>query len=522
MAATQKNSAISDPVRFAQEILGVKLWSVQKEILRAFADHRRIAIKACHASSKTHSAAIAALWWCARYRDGKVLITSPSYTQQKGVLWVEIHKMLRGAAFSFPMLAENQTELKLGPDNFILGLSTNTAERFQGFHSGHTAILCDESPGIPPYIFEAIEGIASGGDTRILLLGNPTIASGPFYDAFTRGRDAWHCISISAFDTPNLKGVTLDNLLSMSDRELAANPWPMLCTRDWVRAKYSSWFNGQAENSPLWQSRILGEFPSESEDTLISLSWLEAARAQVIDDGGPVTVGIDPAGAGDDETAVIVLGGNGAILEQKASTARNAWGMAVELLNRWRHRLSSVYVDEVGVGFGLIRQLEAENYPVTGINVGRASSEPERFFNSKAQRYWSLRERFKAGKITGVDDELIAQSGAIRYSLDGKGRIVIESKEQLKSRGVRSPDRCEALLLACGDPSVESFAGVLEWQKQQMETIRREQELSSNRTCYVCSGPIRDNFDPYIRVPESSFTGVGRSHIRHATCNEVN
>ena len=165
-------------------------------------------------------------------------------------------------------------------------------------------IILDEAPGILPQIYEAIEGIRAGGDVRVLALGNPIISSGPFYDAFSGNREGWNQITISAFDTPNLEGVTLDQLLKMSEEELDANPRPYLTTRRWVKEKFSEW----GPFHPLWESRVLGNFPLQSEDSLLSLTWLEQAKLRTEGDG-EVWAGVDVAGPGESETVLCVRRG---------------------------------------------------------------------------------------------------------------------------------------------------------------------------------------------------------------------
>ena len=86
---------------------------------------------------------------------------------------------------------------------------------------------------------------------------------------------------------------------------------------------------------------------------------------------------------------------------------------------------------------------------VSGVNVGEASSQPDQFHLLKAQLYWALRDRFREGDIAGLpDDETITQLASLRYHQDTRNRVVIETKDQLRSRGVSSPDRAEALMLA--------------------------------------------------------------------------
>jgi len=192
-------AAVTDPVAFSERLLGIDLWDTQKEILRSVAANPRTAVKACHASSKTFTAAQAALWWVTRYPDGIVLTTAPTQTQVEKLLWNEIHRALpqaRSRGLSYPKA--NQAELRIGPSCYILGLSTDEGLRFQGFH-GRVLVILDEAPGIRPDIYDAIEGIRAGGDVHVLAIGNPTAVGGPFYDAFHRGRELWHTVTISAF-----------------------------------------------------------------------------------------------------------------------------------------------------------------------------------------------------------------------------------------------------------------------------------------------------------------------------------
>jgi hypothetical protein len=123
--------------------------------------------------------------------------------------------------------------------------------------------VLDEAPGVRAEVYEAIEGIRAGGQVRVLALGNPTVSGGPFYSAFTTTRSTWKTFTIDAFDTPNLEGLPLERLrqlpkgLSENDPTFAYCPRPYLVTRRWVYEKFWEW----GEDSPLWQSRVLGSFP---------------------------------------------------------------------------------------------------------------------------------------------------------------------------------------------------------------------------------------------------------------------
>ena len=69
-----------------------------------------------------------------------------------------------------------------------MGFSTNQGENFQGYHGKQVLIIGDEAPGIEPGIFDAIAGIMAGGSVHVVLAGNPSVPSGPFFDAFTTER----------------------------------------------------------------------------------------------------------------------------------------------------------------------------------------------------------------------------------------------------------------------------------------------------------------------------------------------
>ena len=432
-----------DPVEFSRLAFGHNHWGVQAEILQSVARNRRTAVKACHSSGKTFCAADAVLWWITAHPDGIAVTTAPTWTQVEKLLWGEIRKSVAVSRIPYP--TPQKTQLDLGPNRYAIGLSTNEGVRFQGWH-GKILVVIDEAPGVRPEIYEAIEGIRAGGDVRILALGNPTTASGPFYDAFTANREGWSLFTISAFDTPNLAGLDLESLLALSEDELDQNVRPYLTTRRWVKEKHREWGPGH----PLWESRVLGNFPRQSQDALISLTWLEAAQRRELrpdQDQLPFTAGIDVAGPGEDETVLVVRQGSN-VVEMVAFPHQDPRGELISALWPYQSRLESVNVDSAGIGWYLAQHL-AESFPVQAVNVGSASSDSERYVNLKAEVYWGLRMRFEAGDVAGITDEkTIAQLSSLRYSHNARGQVVIESKEEARKRGVKSPDRAEAVMLA--------------------------------------------------------------------------
>ena len=468
---------VMNPVLCAVHFLKCSVWLRQQEILESVNTHRKTAVKACHASGKTFVAAIAVLWWLITRPNGIVVTTAPTWLQVERVLWGEIHSAVTRAAYKFPR--PSATKLELGPNRYAIGISTNEAVRFQGFH-GDVLIIIDEAPGVSPEIYEAIASISAGGDCRILALGNPVIASGPFYDIFTENRENWNLITISAFDTPNLAGLTPESLLELPDHELDLNPYPYLTTRRWVKEKYKEWGPGH----PLWESRVLGNFPTQSEDALFALTWLEQAKLRTGGEGD-LYAGLDVAGPGEDETVLCVRRGFMIILLRSWANS-DPRGDVVAALQPYRASLKGLNVDSAGIGYFMAKHLADLGFPVTQVNVGERAENSEKFFNKKAEIYWGARMRAEAGDMAGlVDERAIAQLVGIRYSHNSRGQVVIESKDDARKRGVKSPDRAEAIILAFAD--LAPVYGLIELCRQEAEKLTSQTNVVSAPTaCPKC------------------------------------
>ena len=357
-----------------------------------------------------------------------------------------------------------------GEDNYAIGFSTDRSSNFQGYHGNHVLIVADEAPGLEAEVFEAIAGIMAGGIVHIAMGGNPTVPSGAFYDAFTKERKLWNCFTLSALDSPNLKGLNLEQLLALDPAEggpLDQNPVPYLVTRRWVYEQHQRWFHSSESNSPIWQSRVMAQFPDQAQNALIKQAWLERANRRALDSlvedsRGPLVAGVD-VGGGHAETVAYVCAskpGHYRIIKMGAWRGEDTRGEVVRFLAEFRGRLSTVRVDEIGVGYNFGLHLRDERYPVEMINVSRpCQSRPEwrendparRFTNERALFYQTLADAFERDQIDGLTDEVtIGQLVNIWYEIDSHGRLKIESKENARSRGVPSPDRADALMLALG------------------------------------------------------------------------
>jgi phage terminase large subunit len=473
LSAEQKafvRNVLRDPVLFARHILGVSLWEREVEIVQSIQTQRRTAVKACHGVGKTFTLAVGTLWWLARYPEGIVLTTSPTQRQVRTQLWSEIHRLVERAKVPYPNLNTTRLDFR-DHNNFALGFSTNQAENFQGYHGKQVLIIADEAPGIEPEIWDAVAGVMAGGKVHVVMAGNPTIPSGPFFDAFTKERGLWNCFTIDAFDSPNLKGLSLEQLLRLDPAEggpLDRNPFPYLVTKRWVYDQHLAWWHGSDSSSPNWLSRVLARFPDQAQNALIKMIWLEQAKQRALQNpvsdtgSGSLIAGVD-VGGGEAETVVYVCECKG---DQRKIIAMGAWrgedtrGQVVNFLNQFRSRLNIVRVDSIGVGHNFALHLRDYHFQVDPINVAmlckskpnlRENDPARRFANQKACRYQTLADAFERGQVQGLTDEAtIGQLAGLLYEIDAQGRMKIESKEKARERGVPSPDRAEALMLALG------------------------------------------------------------------------
>lgn len=424
------------PVDFARNILNVQLWEKQVEVLTALTEHRRVAVKAGNGLGKGFCAAVAVLWFMYCHRQGAItLSTAPTFRQVRHILWRQIHRLYRPAAESLggKML---DTRWELADDCYAMGLSADSADQFQGFHSPNMFIVVDEAEGVSDEIYEAIESVMTSADPLLLLIGNPTTMTGAFRRAFYEERSLYANITISALDSPNVKA---GNVV-----------FPGLTTPKWVEERREIW----GEENPIYRARVLGDFPEQGEDTLLSLRDIEAAMQRdprghaVTPDDGPI-LAVDVARFGSDRSVILRRRGDLVedvrVLRQMDTMQLAGWVSAAIR----ECRPEEVLIDEIGVGAGVVDRLRELGHQVRGINVAQKARQAGLFTNLRAEGYWNLRERLAAGSIVlPKDNQLVGELAALRYQYDSEGRIKMESKDEMRKRGLPSPDKADALMLA--------------------------------------------------------------------------
>jgi len=454
---------LSDPVGWCESRLGETLWSKQREIAESVRDNRRTAVKSCHNAGKSWIASRVAAWWLDTHPPGEAIVvsTAPTYKQVHAILWEEIRaaaKKAAGRGDPLPGRVLQSDEWKLD-DGTLVGFGRKPADTdehgFQGIHRRYVLVILDEACGIPAQLWTAVEAITTNADCRILAIGNPDDPSTEFNEVCKPG-SGWKVIRINGLETPNMTADAIAAQPGLADlfERLGIGPTeefvpdglrPLMLDPEWVADKMRRW----GVESPRFMSKVLGEFPDIGEDVLIPPAWIRAAQERESTPGPYSILGVDVARYGSDRTILCLRRGPVArIVGDYTMTATTDTTTKV-IRARAEHRVDEIRVDGVGVGGGVVDQLIQLGHDVVDMQAGAGAADSEHFLNARAEWYWALRTRFEAGDIDidPDDDDLAAQLGAIKYKYTARQQIQIESKADMKKRGLPSPDRADALML---------------------------------------------------------------------------
>lgn len=407
------------------------------EILEAIKNHPRVTVRSGHKVGKTTTAAIAALWFVTSFPRARVVVTAPTGRQIRSIFWKELQRLYSKNASRIGGEMHNlpQIGLQFRDGREIVGFSTTEPEKMAGISGPALLFIVDEASGVQEDIFEAIEGNRAGG-ARLVMFSNPTQTSGTFFDSFHAKRHWWHNIHVNS-------------------GEAASQGVPGLATQDWLDEKLGEW----GPESPLYHVRVLGNFPSQSERAVIPLGLVEKAILRYDDtpddEEAILEVGVDVARYGDDDSVIVCRRGKKAyapIVIRGQDTLQVAMTVldTVRGLRR-QGEIPLVKVDAIGVGGGVvdILRIAREEVDVSEINVSERARKEDEFVNARAELWFNFRTWLEQGGTFPSDTKLESELVAPTYDFDHRGRRRIEGKDAIKQRIGRSPDRADALILAC-------------------------------------------------------------------------
>lgn len=449
---------MTDPVGWVRDKLGETLWSKQRDIATSVVTHKKTAVRSCHNAGKSRIASRIAAWFIDTYGhdDGFIVSTAPTYAQVHAILWEEIRgaaKVASGRGNPLPGRVLGSDQWKLD-DGKLVGWGRKPADAdqhgFQGIHHKHMLVIVDEACGIPRQLWTAIEAITTGQNVSILAIGNPDDPNTEFGDICKPG-SGWNVIGVSAFDTPNFTG-----------EDFPADILPLMLSPDWVEDKRKRW----GEESPRYVSKVLGQFPDIGNDVLISPSLIEAAQQRHLEASGRGILGVDVARYGLDRTVIYVRRGGVLRLHGEYAQQPTTETTGRVIAAKAETGADEIRVDGVGVGAGVVDQLTEQGHGVLDMQAGGKARDPERFANARAEWAWAMRQRLEDGDLDldPADDDLAAQLGSLKYKYDSRGRILIESKDDMRKRGLPSPDRADAAILTGVAPAGADLFAPSRWR----------------------------------------------------------
>lgn len=507
-----------DPYGFTRMVIGESMWSKQRAVMEAIPNYKRVAVPSAFGTGKTHLAARAALWRSLVYPFGTSLTvtTATRFRQVVRQLWPHIRTAVAKA--NLPLIAD-QTQLSAFDKNgtrvqIAYGFSAPPHDEaaVQGIHAPRLFIVVDEAGGISRIIGGAMRGLMTGEDTRLLAIGNPpTDDEGSWFEQLCEDEGV-ATIPISAYDAPLQTGEKTQRCRACPSEVPAHQLGVHLVDGEWIAGTLADY----GEDAPFVTAKVHAKFPKGGPGRTIPSDWIDLACREEdpeefdesyvrlmdldlpdeanldmrVQYGAWIRLGVDVAADGGDEMVIARSIGNlGHIVHSSTGSANvNAVDVAGKVLveirraEALRQALGTtapirVKIDGIGVGWGVASTLKAwasegiHNAEIVSVIVSEDTYRPDEGEtlrpNRKRDEMWLTgRSLMQPNAHTGVgsirlvlDKRARTQLAAPTYSTSSAGRTVIESKKHMKSRGVASPDRAEALLMAFYEPIVKNKGG---------------------------------------------------------------
>ena len=415
-----------DPVGFVRDVLQAEPDEWQASVMMAVAKgQRRISVRAGHGVGKSTFVAWLAIWHMVTRYPQKTVMTAPTAGQLFDALFAEIKLWINRLPAPIRSLFEMTSEkvvLKSAPEASFISARTSSADRpeaLAGIHSEHVLILVDEASAVPEAVYESAAGSMSGHDACTILIGNPTRNSGLFFKTHHALASEWKTYHVSCLDSPRV-------------------------ARDFVKQIADTY----GPESNAYRVRVLGEFALRDDDTLISAELVDSAMSRdvVLDEKEALVYGIDVARFGDDRSVLCKRRGN-VVVEFKTWQGLDLMQLTGAIVNEAKlDKPAEMCIDSIGLGSGVADRLRELGFVVRDVNVSEASAMNPQAAKLRDELWLSVKEwlNARACKIPKMD-ELRQELVAPTYTFTSNGKIKVEGKQEMKRRGMRSPDLADSL-----------------------------------------------------------------------------
>ena len=433
----------------------------QAELMEAVArGERRISIRSGHGVGKSTSVSWLAIWYLITRYHTKIVLTAPTSAQLYDALFAEIKRWVKELPEPLQTLLEvkaERIELKSSPTENFISARTSRAEQpeaLQGIHADNVMLIADEASGVPEQVFEAAAGSMSGHNAVTILLGNPVRSSGFFYDTHNRLANEWWTRRVSCVDSPRVSEAYVNEM----------------------KSRYG-------EESNAYRIRVLGEFPRSDDDTIIPMELIDLAvqRDVAVSPIAPVVWGLDVARFGSDSSALCKRQGNAITEPIKRWRNLDLMQLCGAVVAEWealeeRFRPVEILVDSIGLGAGVVDRLRELGLPSRGINVSESPAMGGTYRNLRAELWYKAKAWLEKRDCRIPNDStLIAELATVRYKFTSNGKIQVESKEDIRKRGLPSPDAADSFVLTfASDAATVSYGTSFnsKWNKPLKRGIR--------------------------------------------------
>lgn len=394
----------------------------------------RRAISSGHGIGKTAYVSWVTKWFMATRVNPQCIITANTETQLQKKTWRELAKWnylsIDGHWFDW---SATTFKYKKSPATWFAVAQTwseSNPDAFQGTHEDNVLLIFDEASGIATPIWDSAEGAMTTPRCIWLAFGNMTRSTGRFVDCFGRFRHRW-------------AGRRVDS------RE----------AKKTNKAQIEEWRQDYGEDSDFFRVRVKGEKPRSGYTQFYSNDLIEEAQERKAEpdtyEHAPIVGGLDVARHGDDMSAMSKRQGLKLWKPRRMQiqdTMKLAGVVAQEIEDgkESNQPYSAFFIDVTGIGWGVYDRLVQLGYEsiVIAVQVGERADEKEKYFNKRAELYDRTKTWLKNGAdIPRNDDQLKDDFIGPEYGFDGRERLQIERKKDMKARGLPSPDIAESVII---------------------------------------------------------------------------
>jgi hypothetical protein len=396
----------------------------------------RVAVSSGHGIGKSTFVAWIACWILSTRPDSQGTVTANTFPQLETKTWAAIQRWLKACVTKDWFQIGSDRIYRLGrKESWFLSAQTSREENSESFAGQHAATstsyyILDEASAIPEIIWEVAEGGLTDGEPMVFAFGNPTRATGKFFKAtFGSEKHRWLSRSIDSRESAFTNKGVID---------------------EWI-AEYG-------EDSDFVRVRVRGLPPRAGDLQFIDSERVYEAsrRTPAAFPDEPLIIGVDIARGGGDHNVICFRRGVDAVsipaIKIPGEQTRDSTLMVSKLADVLaKYQPAAMFLDETGIGgplYDRLRQLGHKN--VIGIQFGAASPERQ-YANMRSYMWGRMKDWLQRGSIpknTQLEQDLVGPG----YKHDKQDRLVLESKEDMKKRGLASTDDGDALALTFAQP----------------------------------------------------------------------